>query len=367
VSLVAHTSQRLRSTRAWSGRSGAIFLLVSGPVLGAMAGAVLRPPPTYPQRAEAFILVPSDASALDGTRVERVLTLAAALTSEPVMSAIKLTAGSPSLNGPVSGTLEVRSNSKRGSLTVVADSETSSAAAALANTAGAYAVTLARRVQAAANTPLTIPVSDFNQGIGSWNGTSQFALRPLRQTIAATGGRFHDGSLVVTCQPVTGCGSGTSVQLAAIPHDTYTGAIWIRALSPNLRATVFIGGAPGDVATAQPVLLTPTWHRLAVSWTASRQHPAIEVGVLSAAPRAGRFVIDAASVTTGPAPPSGVQERVLASDAAAATALPAQAAGPVPVGTLGSAALGALAGLLAALAGCAAGVAARRRQHGSQQ
>ncbi len=313
------------------------------------------------------MLVPDDDSALGATRAEQVLTLGAALAAQPVTSAIKLTAAGPNLSGPVNGTVAVQPNPARGSLTVVADGETSSAATALANAAGAYAVTLARRVQATATTPLSIPASDFTQGVGSWAGVSQFALPPIGQTAATTGGRFHDGSLTVSCQAKAGCGAGTSVQLAAIPHDTYTGAIWVRALSLNVRVSAFIGGAPGDVATTEPTPLTGAWRRLAVSWRASRQHPQIEIGVLSATPRAARFVVDAASVTSGSASPSEAQERVLASSVAATTALPAQAVGSVPVGTLGSAALGALAGLLAGLAGCAAGYAARRRQRGAQQ
>jgi hypothetical protein len=364
---VADIRQRLRRTaQSWSGRPGAIFLLVSATIAGALIGAVLRPPPSYPQRAEAIVLVPHAASALGSTAKERVKTLSAALTTAPAMTAIKLAAGSPTL-GSLSGTIKVRSNPGHGSLTVTADSETSSDATALANAAGAYAIILARRVQATATTPASIPASDFGQGIGSWSEASQFALHPLSETAAAAGGRYKDGSLVVRCQAKTGCGTGTSVQLAAIPHDTYTGAVWIRALSPKIRIYAFIGGSPADVATGKPALLTSHWRRLTASWTAHRQHPAIEMGVLTTTPHAGRFVLDAASVTSGPTPPSEVQERALASDTAAATALPAQAVGTVPVTTLGGAILGALAGLLAGLAGCAAGYAARCRQHAAQQ
>jgi hypothetical protein len=363
---LAGIRQRLRRTaQGWSGRSGAIFLLVSGPIVGALIGAVLRPPPRYPQRAEALVLVPHAAPALGGTTEERIQTLSAALTTPPERTAIMLAAGSPAL-GPLSGTIEVRSNPGHGSLTVIADGETSSDATALADRAGAYAVTLARRVQATATTPTSIPASDFSQGIGSWGEASQFVLHPLSETAAATGGRYKDGSLVVSCQAKTGCGAGTSIQLAAIPRYTYTGAIWIRALSPKMRICAFIGGSPGDVVTGEPVLLTTRWRRLTVSWTARLQHPAIEVGVLTTTPHAGRFVLDAASVTSGLTPPSEVQERALISDAAAATALPAQAVGTVPVTTLGGAVLGALAGLLAGLAGCAAGYAARRRQRRAQ-
>ncbi|HWX87068.1 MAG TPA: hypothetical protein VNX67_02735 [Solirubrobacteraceae bacterium] len=360
----------LEPWRVWRwmpGRGAAICLLVAGSLVGAIVGALLRRPPAYPERAEALVVVADGPSALGGTRPERIRTLVAALTSQPVLTAVKLQAGTPGAGISASGSVNVESHPSAGTLTVVADADNGSVATTLANSASSYAVMLVGRVQAAANAPYSIPASDFSGGIGAWGGISQFALPPLSLRVAPTGGRYHDGSLSVVCPPKPGCGPSVSLELTTVPHRAYTGALWVRAVSHAVQIVPFLGSDPKDVATGQPVTLASTWRRVAVSWTPSHPHSRIELGVLLAAPRTARFVVDAASITYGPAPPSRAQERHLFAHAGAAVALPAQVTGVVPGKTALSAALGAVAGLLAAAVGCGAGAVARRRQSDAQQ
>ena len=149
------------------------------------------------------------------------------------------------------------------------------------------------------------------------------------------------------------------------PHRTYTGVVWARALSHPFPAVAFLGGDAHDVQTGARVMLTRAWHRLVVSWAPLRAYATIELGLLTTSHQNASFVVDAASLTGGSAPPSAIQERDLTADAAAAIALPAHVTGAIAGNTALSAALGALAGLLAAVAGCAAGAVARRRQSGA--
>ncbi len=291
--------------------------------------------------------------------------MAAVLESRPVATAVELEAGATEGGIPLSGSLSAKPDAGTGLVTVTADAESGPAAAALANSAGSYAVMLAGRVQAAANARYSIPASDFSHGIGAWDESSQFALRPTSLTVAPNGGRFRDGSLRVVCSPVPGCGPSTTLSYVVAPHEIYTGAVWARALSQPFPAVAFLGGDAHDVETGARVTLTRVWRRLAVSWAPLRSHSTIELGLLTTSHRSASFVVDAASLTEGPAPPGVTQEQRLAVDEAAAVAFPARVTGAVAGDTVLSAALGALAGLLAAVAGCAAGAVARRRQSGA--
>jgi hypothetical protein len=305
-------------------------------------------------------------SALGGTRTERVQTLATALESRPTATAIKLEASAPREGVPVSGSLSAQPNLKAGTMTLIADADNGSAAVALANSAGSYAVMLAGRVQAAANAPFSIPASDFSNGIGAWDGISKFTLRPTSLTTAPKGGPYGDGSLKVVCSSMPGCGPSARLNFAVVPRNTYTAVVWARASSRSVRATIFLGSNPKDVATGHTVVLAPIWRRLVVSWTASHPHSAIELGVLLiSVSRTAGFLIGSASLTDGPAPPAEAQERRLIADAGAAVAVPARATGAATGNTALSAVLGAGAGLLAAVAGCVAGGVARRRQSGA--
>ncbi len=357
---------RLKRAQGWRpGQGAAILLLVAGPVLGACLGAVLHRPPAFPERAQALVVVADHASALGGTSAQRVRTLAAVLESRPVATAVELEAGAPEGGIPLSGSLSAKPDAGTGLVTVTADAESGSAAAALANSAGSYAVMLAGRVQAVANAPYSIPASDFSYGIGAWDGSSQFALRPTSLSAEPHGGRFRDGSLSAVCSPVPGCGPSTTLSYIVAPHRTYTGVVWARAPSHPFPAVAFLGGDAHDAQTGARVVLTRDWRRLVVSWAPLRAHSTIELGLLTTSHRKASFVVDAASLTDGPAPPSATQERDLTAAAAAAVAFPAHVTGAVAGNTALSAALGALAGLLAAVAGCAAAAVARRRQSGA--
>jgi hypothetical protein len=365
VRLPPQADLQLKRAQEWTpGRGAAALLLVAGPVLGACLGAVLHRPPAFPERAQALV-VANHASALGGRPAQRVRALAAVLESRPVATAVKLEAGTAEGSVPLSGSLSAESNARAGLVTVTANAENGSAARTLANAASSYAVMLAGRVQAAANAPYSIPASDFSYGIGAWDGNSQFALRPTSLTVAPNGGRFRDGSLRAVCAPVPGCGPSTTLSYVVAPHDIYTGAVWARARSQPFPAVAFLGGDAHDVETGARVTLTRAWRRLAVSWAPLRSHSTIELGLLTTSHRSASFVVDAASLTEGPAPPGVAQEQRLAADEAAAVAFPARVTGAVAGDTALSAALGALAGLLAAMAGCTAGAVARRRQSGA--
>jgi hypothetical protein len=368
MKLLTRAALQLKRAQQWTpGRGAAISLLVASPLLGACLGAILRRPPTYPEQAQALVVLANSSSALGGTRTEQVRTLATALSAPPVSTAIKLGAGASRTGVPLSGSLSVESQPAAGTLTVIADADNGLAAAALANSSSSYAVTLAGRVQAAANVPYSIPASDFNDGGGAWDGISQFALRPTGLAVTPTGGRFSGGSLKVTCSGKPGCGPATSLDFVVMPHHTYTGVVWARAQSRPFLAVAFLGGDIRDATTGPQVTLTRTWHKLLVSWRPLRSHSSIELGMLTSSHRSTRFVIDAASLTDGPLPPSPAQEQRLSADSGAALASPARVTGAVPADTTLSAALGAVAGLLAAVAGCAAGAIARRRQSATQQ
>ena len=128
---------RLKRAQEWTpGRGAAILLLVAGPVLGACLGAVLHRPPAFPERAQALVVVADHASALGGTSAQRVRTLAAVLESRPVATAVGFEAGETEGGIPLSGSLSAKPATGTGVLTVTADAESGSVAAALASLGG---------------------------------------------------------------------------------------------------------------------------------------------------------------------------------------------------------------------------------------
>jgi hypothetical protein len=207
-------------------------------------------------------------------------------------------------------------------------------------------------------------VGDFEDPAVEWLPRS--ADRSAIVAIRRGGARFGSRYLTATCR-ARGCGPAARVAYSFQLGESYVGTIWARARRPGVRVAAILGNGAGNSAGTRPVVLGRAWRRLTVTWIARRASTTAEIGLLTDERRKLAFDVDgvviAATGVPGAASGAGGSDAAALGVARYATALPARSIGSSGGSrTLSGALVGGAVGLMAGVAGVAAGLGARRRR-----
>lgn len=351
------------------------FGLVAGLVLaGAMIGATNGVTPSERVVGEAVVAIQLDG---DQSSVEsRRATVATAATSATVLRAAALEARS---SQPTPESLRQRvsiaGDPAGGFVRVRARDRTAASARGLAAAVAAQAVLLLRRSN---QTNLTgrrrVRSFSFENGVEGWRAAgSRFSIAATRLSNTARG-RIGDRALIATCGEA-GCGPSVSVSQGFLASVPVRAAAYVRATRPGVSTRLVLGSGPSDVAVGTTQRLRTTeWRLLTVIWTPRSNAGTAELALQTTNATTSRVSVDGATIGDDL---SGVDQQVQVATTGAAVQIrarraaaedryavigPAIVAGEIESRTLETTLVGAVGGLLVALAGLSAAALAQRRK-----
>lgn len=348
-----------------------MVIVVLSAIAGASVLAATHPQGEYRFTAEAAItFVQTGTSALPTASVleaarQRVGILNQLLELDPVIERIRR---ETLIDGPVDELRDRVSTdllARQGVIRVHVRDRTPERATALANAVVHQAGALASQVETATGR-IDLAIGDFEQGLGSWGGRSEFSAPPQEMMPATGGARFGDRWLRVTCDSIPGCGPGERIEYPFRAATAYRLSAWMKS-SVGSRVRIVFGTADDHVATNRPLRLTSTWTRAVVTWSPRRDTSAAEVAFLGSERRSsfgvdGVLIADPSNSRSGSASVTTPDEiRAMRLSRYAAVIVSAEPTGSVRSSTAGWALKGAAAGALIAFASLGAGRLAERR------
>ena len=352
------------------GRRSATALIAVAPWVGAAVGAGLTAHESG-ERAQALVIVGRGVPPARGvdSRADTVRAIVALARTRAVQQAAREEVESLRLHGATSigkATLSVTpsAHASAGFVRIDASADGSARARALADAVASEAIFAASRIVRGADGSTRLVVGDFEDPAVDWLSPS--LDRGARLAIGHGGARFHSGYLRATCR-IAGCGPVARVAYLFRRGEPYVGTIWARSRQPGVHVTGVLGIAPGGVARTPPAVLGRDWRRIVVSWVPRRTVVTADVGLVTGERRPVTFDIDGvvvsqAGVTDAPGAITPSESQALRA-ARYATALPARSIGSSGGSrTLSGALVGGAVGLMAGVAGVAAGLGARRRR-----
>lgn len=338
--------QRRRAVRP------AVAIVVAAVVLGAIVGSLVRPGTVNRYEADAMVVLPG------GTGEELDALRAMAKLPQVLDAARTATTESADLAERV----RVEQRPAADAIVVKAWASSVDGAFALANAVGAAAVEYREIARALRGTPLSL--GDFENGLGPWAPPpDMLASGPRRVGVVSGEARFDSYSLRSLCSPDVACGLSRVVRYPFRAGAPYRFSAWLR--TPERRAEAWlVAGDRGDRASGAPVVVRDRWTRVELTWTPAADRAETRLSVVLGKPGAPTLYLDGVSMTDVSAATAAGRSGGAAAEPESPPALFAAVPGPIRDGTHTAlaAVLGALGGLVVALAGLrAARMAGRQR------
>jgi hypothetical protein len=375
---VSAARERGGARRDWSrvqfGRRAALTALVALPLAGAaLTGGTHATESDTRFAAEATLLVHAGTGgeAQQRERVRgRVRVLAGVLRLPHTAAAARTVAGVSATADDVTRNLTVVEDPESGTIRVRVRAPSREQSVTLAGAVATEGIRLARPVLArGAGRPIEV-VSDFEQPVTGWMAHPPlYNLPPERVTRITSGAHDGRGALRAECAAELGCGPWTRVERLFRAGTRYAATAYVRSPADGGEVKMVLGSTREDVQTGDAVELSEDWQRASVSWTPARDTTIADLGVQLTEARATVLDVDSVLLPDqGSVPGIDVPRELDVDDELRAltagrfaTVSPARFVGEQQRPPYGWALLGFGGGLLVAVAGIVAGLAARRR------
>ncbi|HWH23660.1 MAG TPA: hypothetical protein VNW68_02080 [Candidatus Limnocylindria bacterium] len=319
---------------------------------GAAVGAGSAPKPDLRFGAEATIAVRRDTVVVAPHQLQ-VAPYASAVTAPQVIAAARGVAGSRRSVAEIAHDLAVVAKPGRQVVLVRARDTSPAAATALVNALATGAVEHVLDSSFLSSGGAHVLGEFEDGGLGRWGAsTSAFALPPRDLRSVAGPARFGSGKLRVTCPATRPCGASVRVYGSFRRRSTYRAEGWVRSAAGRTGVRVVLGSSVSNHAVGDARRVSPSWRRVETSWTPTRHAVWADVIFRTTAADESPFEIDGVRLL-----------RQSPRDAAAPPASLVQTTSFIRNHNvaLGRSALGALGGLLIALAAIGLAELARRR------
>ena len=336
-------SARIPSHRNLAGIT--VALLIASLVGGAAIGAASAPKPKDRYAAGAVMLVPPTTS--PQLRKAQLRRLATVLTLPQVTDLARQAIGAPATIRP---RVSVMPRPAASALVVRVRDESPDRALLFADAIVAQGLGYSDVVRALAVG--TLPLGDFEDGIGPWQpGPRSFATPPLKTRVVIGAARFNKAVLVSTCVRAASCGASRLVHYPFRTGVHYTVVGWVRSNTPGLALETLFG-VPVDPARASRVILRRTWQRVELNWVPITDQPVAELAFRMSPHRRTTFALDgvwmadhSALQNAGRSIPRPAGEVTILAHHGSPSKLPAVVTEPAEIRTLHAAIVGGVSGL----------------------